>query len=174
MKARFKDMTFTANGRQIISLVIEGDYREQYDKLKDVDLDIEIKRHREKRSKNANDYLWCLCTKIAEEMGISSVDVYRRQIEAAGVFEDMAVKEGSLDRWFAAWGSRGIGWFCKIVDNSFPGYKRVRCYYGSSTYNTHEMSRVINNTIEDAKALGIETATPAELALLMDDWRKRA
>ena len=69
MRGRLRDMTFTADGRQIVSLVIEGDFREQFDKLKDADLDIEVKKHRERRSKNANDYLWVLCEKIAKEQG---------------------------------------------------------------------------------------------------------
>lgn len=166
-----RDMTFTADGRQIVSLVIEGDFREQFDKFKDADLDIEVKKHRERRSKNANDYLWVLCEKIAKEQGIGSVEVYRHEIESVGVYEDMAVKEERIPRWCEVWQSKGLGWFCKVVDNSFTGYKRVRCFYGSSTYDSAEMSRLINNTVEDAKALGIETATPAELARLIEEWR---
>jgi hypothetical protein len=46
----------------------------------------------------------------------------------------------------------------------------VFAYYGTSTYDTAEMSRVIENTVQDAKTLNIETATPRELALLLEEW----
>ena len=85
------------------------------------------------------------------------------------MFEPLPVKEEALERFSRAWSSRGIGWFTVVVDDSFPGYKKVFAYYGSSTYNSEEMSRLINNTIEDARALGIETATPEELSLLLEN-----
>lgn len=172
MRAELRDLTFSAKGKQILSLTLEGDFREKFDELNGKPLEVEIKRYRQKRSKNANDYLWTLCTKIAENQGISPKEVYRKQIREVGVFEPLPVKEEALERFSRAWGERGIGWFTVVVDDSFPGFKKVFAYYGSSTYNTEEMSRLINNTIEDAKALGIETATPAELSLLLDTWNK--
>ena len=39
-------------------------------------------------------------------------------------------------------------------------------YYGSSTYDTQQMSLLIDHIVQDAKALGIETMTPAELEAL--------
>ena len=38
--------------------------------------------------------------------------------------------------------------------------------YGSSTYDTAQMSRLIDNIVQDCKAVGIETLTPSELAKL--------
>lgn len=172
MRAELRDLTFSAKGKQILSLTLEGDFREKFDELNGKPLEVEIKRYRKKRSKNANDYLWTLCTKIAENQGISPKEVYRKQIREVGVFEPLPVKEEALERFSRAWEERGIGWFTVVVYDSFPGFKKVFAYYGSSTYNTEEMSRLINNTIEDAKALGIETATPAELSLLLDTWKK--
>ena len=174
MIARLRDLMFTANGRQILSLDIEGDFREGFDKLKDKQLDVEIKPHRVKRSRNANDYLWVLCTKIAEDQGIGAVEVYRKEIAEVGVFTDVSMPAGTVERFASEWERKGLGWFCRIVDDDFlAGCKRVRCYHGSSTYNTAEMSRLINATVEDARALGIETATLSELALLLDNWEEK-
>ena len=59
MKARLRDLSFGMDGKQVLSLtVLDGDIRDVWDTLKDIDLDVEIKKHRRKRSKNANDYLW--------------------------------------------------------------------------------------------------------------------
>lgn len=172
MTGTLRDLTFTKGGKQILSITLDGDFREQYDKLAEKTLDVDIKVHRKKRSKNANDYLWTLCTKIAESQGISPEEVYRKEIREVGVFEPLAIADGNVERFSEAWKRRGVGWFAVLVDRAYPGYQRVHAYYGSSTYDTGQMSRLINNTIEDAKALGIETATPEQLSILMDDWSK--
>ena len=65
MRCELRDLTFTADGKQIVSLTLEGDFREKFDELHGKPLDMDIKVHRKRRSKNANDYLWTLCTKIA-------------------------------------------------------------------------------------------------------------
>ena len=173
MRAELRDLTFSANGKQILTLNIEGDFRERFDELKGNPLEVEIKKHSKKRSKNANDYLWTLCTKIAENQGISPEEVYRKEIREAGVFEPLAIREDRVERYSQAWAKKGIGWFTVLVDDSFPGYKKIFAYYGSSIYNTAEMSRLIKNTVEDAKVLGIETSTPEELALLLDGWKQQ-
>jgi len=36
-------------------------------------------------------------------------------------------------------------------------YKRIVVYYGSSTYDTKQMSALIDSLVQDAQALGIET-----------------
>ncbi len=172
MRCMLRDLTFSAQGKQILSLTLEGDFREEYDSLRDKPLEVEIKKYRKKRSRNANDYLWTLCTKIAESQGIGAVEVYRKQIREVGVFETLILPGDSVERFSREWESKGLGWFCVLIDNAYPEHNRIHAYYGSSTYNTAEMSRLINNTIEDARVLGIETATPRELSLLLDGWKK--
>ena len=54
--------------------------------------------------------------------------------------------------------------------SKIPGYRNLRCYYGSSTYDTKQMSQLIDNLVQDCKALGIETLTPDKLALLTEEW----
>ena len=46
----------------------------------------------------------------------------------------------------------------------------VTLYYGSSTYDTEQMSRLIDNVVQDCKALDIETETPERLAMMMEAW----
>ena len=45
---------------------------------------------------------------------------------------------------------------------------------GSHTYNTEEMSILIDGTVQDAKEQGIETATPDELERMKQQWRVEA
>ena len=44
-------------------------------------------------------------------------------------------------------------------------------YYGSSTFDTKQMSRLIDNIVQDCKAVGIETLTPQQLDALKEGWR---
>ena len=97
-------------------------------------------------------------------------EVYRKQIREVGVYEPLPVREDALERFGAAWRQKGIGWFTEVVDDSFPGYKKVFAYYGTSVYNTEEFSRVLSAAVEDARALGIDVISPAERALMMEEW----
>ena len=48
-----------------------------------------------------------------------------------------------------------------------------RIYRGSHTYNTKEMAQLIEGTIQECKAQGIETATPAELKQMQMLWEQK-
>lgn len=45
-----------------------------------------------------------------------------------------------------------------------------KIYRGSHTYDTKEMSVLIDGTVADAKELGIDTITPAELQEMKERW----
>ena len=79
MTGRLVDMAFTLGGKQRVTLEINGDFREIWDKLhQEQVLDVEIKKHREKRSLSANAYFHVLCNKISAETGESEDAVKRR------------------------------------------------------------------------------------------------
>lgn len=42
---------------------------------------------------------------------------------------------------------------------------------GSHTYNTYEMSKLIDGTVQEAKEQGIETATPDEIRRMKEQWK---
>ena len=50
---------------------------------------------------------------------------------------------------------------------------KVHCYYGSSTYNSKEMSLLINLLVELAKSLNIETKSQQEINSLLESWNKK-
>lgn len=143
--------------------------------------DAVIKKHREKRSQDANSYCWVLLRKMAEKLADITPDgktktkeeLYRDNIKDVGVYEPLPIREDAVERFCKSWAEKGIGWFVEIVDDSkLPGYKRVHAYYGSSTYNTAEMSRLIDNIVQECKALDIETLPPHELERLKEEWNK--
>lgn len=128
---------------------------------------VEIKEYRPKRSLDSNGYLWVLCDKIAERMGISKVEVYRKAIkEIGGNSDTVCVMEKAADALCNGWEHNGLGWVTERFPSKIDGCVNVTLYYGSSTYDSTTMSRLIDSLIEDAKELGIETMTPQELARL--------
>ncbi len=139
-------------------------------------LTLKVSKFRKGRSLDANDYLWVLCTKLAQELNndklcITKEDIYRKHIRDAGVYEPLAVPNNAVERFGEAWGLKGIGWFVDVVDSKLDGCKKVFAYYGSSTYNTQEMSRLIDSVVQDCKAVGVETMTPNELQALKEAWK---
>lgn len=134
--------------------------------------DLEVKEHREKRSLDANAYAWVLIGKLAQAMGIPPLDVYLSAIRGiGGNYEVLPVREEAVESFRRIWSGRGLGWPCDDLGPSkIPGYRNLMCYYGSSTYDTRQMSQLIDSLVQDCKALDIETMAPDKLAAMMEAW----
>lgn len=168
MTGHIRDLTRTMNGQYVISVQVEGDPRELCDKLKDAQIDIEIKKHRQRRSLDANSYAWVLIGKIAEEMHVDRAEVYREAIRAiGGTSTIVCVPDKAVETLLDGWKSKGMGWQTETMPSKIKGCTNVVLYYGSSTYDTRQMSLLIDHLVQDAKALGIETMTPRELEAML-------
>ena len=132
----------------------------------------EIKRFRKRRSKNANDLCWAMCEQLAAATWQTKEDVYRDQIRKVGVFRDYHLPPEDAKAFCKDWSALGTGWQTEQVDDDGP-LLVIRAYYGSSRYNTKQMSRLIDSLIQDCEAVGICTISDSEKALLLDDWRER-
>ena len=173
MLGRLKDLTINRDGSQNVTVTIQGDYRSAFDGLTGVDLDIEIKKHREKRSLSANAYCWVLADKIAAVTGQSPRDVYRETIRnIGGVSDIVCAQDRAVETLRSGWEAKGIGWMTDVMPSKLEGCTNIILYYGSSTYDTAQMTRLIDMLVTEAKDLGIETATPAELQRLREEWEK--
>ena len=161
----------TLNGQRIT--FVTKDIKES-DKIfsdwKDKPLQVEIKPVRKSRSLNANSYMWILCDKIAAALLTTKEKVYRKAVAEVGVFDDVAVHGKALPTFLSHWDSRGIGWFTEVFSSPLKGCNRVRCYYGSSTYDSKQMSRLIDYIVDEAKGLDIETETPDNIERMKQMW----
>ena len=139
-------------------------------KHKDRLYDLEIKEHRQKRSLDANAYAWVLINKIADALRIMPKEIYRQAIQdIAGNHEIIPIKTEASDKFKQVWESQGLGWPCMDMGKSkIDGYRNMKAYYGSSTYDTRQMSLLIDHLVQDCKALDIETLPPDKLALLVE------
>ena len=135
--------------------------------------DLEVKEHRKKWSLDANAYAWVLMGKLAEAMRITPEEVYRQAIQnVGGNYEIIPIKEEAAAHFKRIWEAKGLGWPCVDMGRSkIPGYRNLRAYYGSSTYDTRQMSVLIDNLVQDCKQLDIETLSEEKLSLLKDGWQ---
>ena len=128
---------------------------------------IEIKKHREKRSLNANAYAWVLIEKIAEKMKMSKDEIYKRMLQDYGT---IATDDDGRKVIFSLKAdidvSKYFKYFKFLGDSKDGKYKHYYVIKGSSEYDTEEMKRFIDGIVQDCQMLGIETMTPEELAKL--------
>lgn len=133
----------------------------------------DIKEHRQRRSLDANAYCWELIGKLAGKLRIPPEQIYREAIREIGDnYEVVPIREDKAGRWREIWQAKGLGWLCEDLGKSkLPGYVNIASYYGSSVYDTAQMSRLIDYIIEECRQQDIETLPPDKLALLKCGWR---
>lgn len=170
-----KTDTDTNTRKLKISLLVDVNNKEVVEKLKNENkLCIELKKWRQKRSLDANSYCWVLCDKIAKELCkdgtiVTKEDVYKDAILQIGSFEPFIVQEKTYMNFKRIWEKQGLGFLVQEVSKKDKCIK-VNCYYGSSTYNTKEMSLLIECIVELAKTLNIETKPQSEIDSLLKEW----
>lgn len=166
-------MDFKTKLPQVTLLLNEKGTLEQVEVLKELEkLSVEIKKYRKKRSLDANAYAWELIGKLALEMNLTDIEVYRHEIGKAGVYEVLPLKNNAVDRFMEAWSKKGLGWICETFESKIDGYTNVRAFYGSSVYDSKEMYRLIESIKEDCKLYGIATKSEEEINRLLNEWGK--
>lgn len=174
-KGELKDVVRTFQDELILTIKTEASNlpEEELNSLYEAKngLKVELSKWREKRTLNANNYAWVLMDKIAQATRTTKEDVYKNIILKVGVFEILPIKDIAVESFISKWQSKGIGWVCIIKGLSkLNGYTNVMAYYGTSTYNTEEMARFIDEVVYEAKELGIQVETPDKLAEIKSLW----
>ena len=166
-------MTFTGEfmrlthklGKSVLMFSFDGDMG----LLEGLDgvLTIEVSKEKKKRSLDANAYFHVLVNKIAGAVHSSNTEVKNRLIREYGQYEyiegkipTLLVKPEYLNDFL---NSEAI----HLKQEGMEGDRaRLAVMRGSHTYNTQEMSRLIDGTVQEAKELGIETLPPDEIRRL--------
>ena len=168
---------------QKLEIEIDSDIRKEYDKLKDKDkLRIRIVQYRKKRSLDANAYYWTLLTKFADVVGLSNPEAHNMMLRGYGqseIFDGKAVYvtipdteesekkvNNATDYHLAPTSQVRLG-------NDGVMYRTYRLLRGSRTYDTKEMSRLIDGLITCCKEAEIpetEIASPNEKEILKERY----
>lgn len=175
MIGKLKDLVIERDGRQSITVTVKSDFRGQFDELSGKDLDIDIKIHREKRSRNANAYFHVLVNKIAAELNEPDESVKTRLVIEYGI---VARDEDGIMIGFKLPASVDVSKiypYTRCFDTREEGGKLFNCYLvlkPTHEMDTKEMTRLIDGAISEARELGIETDTPEQLARYKEQWQE--
>lgn len=160
-----------------LTFEVEGDVTNALDDITDKPLRLKAVKWREKRSLDSNAYMWLLEDKIAKVIDSTREEVHRLNVLEYGPIDEIdgspivitlksKVDISHIDGYWKL--------FKVSEDGTFKGYYRIK---PTHEYDTKEMSEYLDRVIEAAKELGIETATPEELARmeqLYEQNKKRA
>lgn len=114
---------------------------------------LEIKKPRSKRSLNQNAYLWSLVHELALKMDEDDMDVYIKLLNETKakyeILKVLAIAENDLKKCFR---------LVKLVKyDTNKDYAYFQCYYGSSTFTTEEMKKLLDTAISWCNELNIPT-----------------
>lgn len=151
-------------------LLYQGSEEEFYP---DAEYEIIIRKARKKRSLDANAYAWVLMSKLAIKLRTTPVEVYRQLVAESGYYFIFPVEEAIVETFREVWSQNGQAWMTEDMGacRGNPGYRNVKCFYGSSSYDKEKMSAFIDLVIDACHEQGIPTATPQEVEQLKGAWR---
>ena len=135
-------------------------YNQEKDKI------YEINEYKQKRSLNANAYMWVLINQIANKVHLSKEEVYLNMLKSYGQ-STIVSSLSSIDY-------NGFFKYYEVIGTSVLNNKEfthIRVYKGSSEYNTLEMSILIDGVVQECTNLGIPTINDNELERLKVNWK---
>ena len=170
MRGRLKELTIGLNGEQHLGLVLLGDFREEYQKLKDVPVDVLIKKHRSLRSLDANAYAWVLISKIAQKMDppLDKQEVYLLMLRRYGQGGQVSIQTNQFESVIREFD------YHKVIGHSTANgreFTHADVLVGSSKYNTQEMATLIDGIVQEAQDLDIDTDTPEQIRQFKERWK---
>ena len=174
MEGRLTGFSLNRDGSQNVTVTVSADFGPTYDELKDGAVEIEIKKAQKHRSMEANRYAWVLIDQIAAKTKLKASEVYRSAIrDIGGVSSTGYMKTEAVPVFREIWEHGHMGNQVEVIDEDGTGWSMIRIYHGSSTYNTLQMSLLLESLIQDAEALGIPTITPKEEERMLGKWAKK-
>ena len=114
-----------------------------------------------------------MCDKLAVKTGVQKTDIYRQYIkEIGGNNEILCIKNNAVDKFRETWSKTGLGYVTDIMPSKINGCTNVVIYYGSSTYDSKQMQRLISLIEQDCIENGIQTLSNIELQRIIENWEK--
>lgn len=158
----------TGNTQQVVMWLFDMD--------KDAVWDIEPHKERKGRSLNANSYFHVLVQKLAQaqQPPVSLAKCKNMMIAAYGQPEYIDGQQAIIKSNVPQEKMQEIEYLhtalVKISEENGTECYFYRIYRGTHTYNNIEMQKLIEGVVQECKDAGIETATPAEIAKMIDVW----
>ena len=163
-------ISFSLDNHIEVTFVTEKSNLKQLQKIDDKQYIVEIKKYSKKRSLSQNSYLWVLLDELGKKLQMSKEEVYKKYISDYGVFEIIPIKNEAVDRFVKSWCNNGLGYLCRDMGESkVKGFTNLMVFYGTSSYSTQEMTRILEAVIMDCEEIGIDTMPLKDILLLGND-----
>jgi len=129
----------------------------------------DVKKHSERRSLSANGLLWHCLDEIAKAIHTDKWDVYLMMLKRYGVFTYGVFRENKIEHIKKMWRETEV-----VGEVDVNGEKGIQMllYFGSSTYNTEEFSRLLNGVISEMEQMELPTPAEEETRRLLEEWGK--
>jgi len=173
MKTRIKSISlFATTGGSLLTVSVDARPNEMSETVQKAALggyELEISKHRDKRSLDANAYYWVLLGKLAGVLGTSNGELHREMLGRYGVLAER--EDGSIITFIHPSErdpaeiqpySRAIR-YGEIDGKAYTAYAVLK---GSSKMDSGEFSRLLDGLISECKDQNIETLTPEEMERL--------
>lgn len=169
IRSKLREVTRDWNtGKPIISLSLEEGRLKDINKYLGKELSVEIKQWRNRRSLDSNAYSWVLISEIADCIHSTKEDVYRQMLEKySKSFTHIIVKEAAIPKIKEMY--RVCVDLGPIQVGNMVGHQ-LQVYFGSSTFDSKEMSTFIDGIVTECKEMGIETLPPSEIERMKQEW----
>lgn len=168
--ATLERIAITLDGRAEVTFAADRGAVPELEALKGKELDLVAKPHAPKRSLTQNAYMWVLLGDLAKVLKTSKEEVYRAYIRDYGQYEVLPIKDEAVERFVRLWQCRGLGWVCEAIRASkITGYTNIIAYYGTSSYNSKEMSALIDAVVADCQEQGITTMSAEDIKRLRNE-----
>lgn len=156
------------NDKWHIDFEIASGNLEELNDLLNRDLKLELKRYRKPRSTDANALLWACINDIAMETFEKPWNTYLRILKDYGKFTYICVPPKAVEAVKKQWRETEEVGHIKINGRDAV---QLLCFYGSSTYDSAEFSKLINSVIEEMKELGLAAPLDKDVQNIIEDMR---
>lgn len=129
-----------------------------------------IELFRKKRSNDANALYWEMCGQLARATNDTTDNIYLRHIRDIANYDTLCMLTDAVPDFERRWKSNHKGRMIETRESKIPGCTTVLAYYGSSDFDTREMSRLIDNCLQDCETAGIDVTPPDKISLLLEEW----
>lgn len=181
IKAKYINHSIAVNGVVSLSFALETPKR--LERTEDLNqlltklqvgkqlLKIDIDIAREKRSLDANAYFHVLIHKIAERLEVSDDEVKVRMVvsygelakDENGEYIELKLPSNITPEIFYKY----VEFVGDEIDECGKTWNKYLAYKETHTFDSKEMSKLLEGTIYEAQELGIDTRTPDEVAKMI-------
>lgn len=171
MKARLDSLTFSRERESLLTIRTRDDLGQLFDELHEYDVEVTIKKHRKKRSLDANGLYWASLTELAKVLRISNNRLHNMMIRQYGqpdlysgsvVYVMLPDTEEAEEKAVEA-----ESYHVKPTSNVKHGsdgtdYRAYMLMRGSSTYDSVEFSRLLEGLLDACSEAGVKVITGRE------------